>query len=131
MLRRSRRRHAHSRLLVAVAALAALGCAGTPPQRADRESHETAPASVDANAPDAAPDAKALEPGVAPNDDVVAESARTCERIGDGLVPRFVAARSGPRADFGNSWVRYTFQCEPGDEGQEDASQAANVEEPG
>lgn len=120
--------------LVAVAALAALGCAGTPPQRADRESRETDPASVDAKAPDAAPDApdaKAPELGVAPNEDVVAESARTCERIGDGLVPRFVAARSGSRADFGNSWVRYTFQCEPGDEGQGDASQAANAEEPG
>lgn len=116
--------------LVAVAALAALGCAGTPPQRADHESHETGRASVDAKVPDA-PDAKALEPGVAPNEDVVAESARTCERIGDGLVPRFVAARSGSRADFGNSWVRYTFQCEPVDERQGEASQAANAEEPG
>ena len=119
--------------LVAVAALAALGCAGTPPQRADHESHETGRASVDAKVPDApdTPDAKALEPGVAPNEDVVAESARTCERIGDGLVPRFVAARSGSRADFGNSWVRYTFQCEPVDERQGEASEAANAEEPG
>lgn len=58
--------------------------------------------------------------GQVPNDDIVGDAARSCARIGDGLKPRLVAERELGRADFGNRWVRYTFQCEPNDETPED-----------
>lgn len=100
---------------VAATALATLGCATTSAQ-----SVATPPPPV-AEAPPAA------DLGLVPNDVVVGDAARSCALIGDGLKPRLVAERELGRADFGNSWVRYTFRCEAGD----DEAREADLEAPG
>lgn len=89
---------------VAATALATLGCATTTTHSVARDGGgqpvaETPPAEL----------------GLLPNKEVVGDAARSCALLGDGLKPRLVAERELGRAEFGNSWVRYTFRCEPGD----------------
>ena len=115
-----RRRHRHRRrgrvpigACVAATALAALGCATTSTPSAAQD--EGPPPAAEAPPSNPGPN-----PGQVPNDDIVGDAARSCARVGDGLKPRLVAERELGRADFGNRWVRYTFQCEPNDETPED-----------
>lgn len=92
-------------MCVATTALATLGCATTTMQRAADE----------AGAPPVA-ETRPADLGLVPNEQVVGDAERSCALIGDGLKPRLVAERELGRADFDNSWVRYTFRCEPSEE---------------
>ena len=110
MTKPSKRRMAAGRgpgsACAAIAALAALGCTtGSTSSVA----HDEGPPPVAETTPPST-----LAP--VPNEEILDDAERSCALVGDGLKPRMVAERELGRADFGNSWVRYTFQCEPNGE---------------